>query len=383
MYGMDEHGRMMNAWNAACAGGAPVVLATLVGVRGSSYRSLGARMLILEDGTRIGSLSGGCIEGELCRRAFWWTRDGRPYLRTYDTSLPQEEEDEGYGLGCGGSIDVWLERLPPGDPLNPLLLAEEVRTTRTHRITATVLRSTDEAMRGRRFAVSTFIAGALQIPTTRMAAAEESSRWVAGAADTGADASTDIFIDVMRPPTQLVICGAGFDAQPLVHLATQLGWQVVVCDGRSDFARPQRFPEAHQVLWIRRPDELPVSRFDAATACILMTHSFEQDRLFLEQILPLDLPYAGVLGSRDRTQTMLETLGTSIEESGIFAPAGLDIGAETPEEIAISIAAEIRARLANRSGGSLRDRSGPIHASARSPRAQASLLLDNTGLCKV
>src|ERR1700745_2270868 len=123
---MDEHSRMMQAWSAAHRSGRSAGLATLVGVRDYSYRSLGARMLILEDGTRIGSLSGGCIEGELCRRAFWWTSGGKPYLRTYDTSQQEEEGDgSGYGLGCGGVIDVWLERLQPDDPLNPLLQADQ------------------------------------------------------------------------------------------------------------------------------------------------------------------------------------------------------------------------------------------------------------------
>src|SRR3981081_3316112 len=110
---MDEHGRMMQAWSAAHPSGSSAVLAPISGVRGSSYRSLGARMLILEDGTRVGSLSGGCIEGELCRRGFWWTSGDKPYMRTYDTSQQEEGDGSGYGLGCGGVIDVWLERLRP------------------------------------------------------------------------------------------------------------------------------------------------------------------------------------------------------------------------------------------------------------------------------
>jgi xanthine dehydrogenase accessory factor len=397
---MDEHGRMMKAWSAALTSGTPVVLATLVGVRGASYRSLGARMLILENGTRIGSLSGGCIEGELCRRAFWWTEGGKPYLRTYDTSVQPGEEGMGYGLGCGGSVDVLLERLSPGDPLNPLLLADEVRATRTDRVTAVFLSSNNKALQGKRFALDS--QGSLraasatglpqdavqtQMPSMTLAVEERSSRSLIRVA--GAEEPSDIFIDVMRPPTQLVVFGGGFDAQPLVHLAAQMGWRVMVCDQRADFARPQRFPEAQEVLWVRTPEELPLHRLDASTVCIVMTHSLEQDNFFLQQILPLGLPYVGMLGSRARTETILDELGTSIEESGIFAPAGLDIGAETPEEIAVSITAEICASLSKRSGGSLRDRRGPIHRTAQSPRAQESCLLSDTDLlsnsdmCKV
>ncbi len=383
---MDEHGRMMKAWDAALASGSPVVLATLVGARGASYRSMGARMLILEDGTRIGSLSGGCIEGELCRRAFWWTEGGRPYLRTYDTALQQEDEGPGYGLGCGGSIDVWLERLSPEDPLNPLLLADAVRATRTDRVTATVLRSEDETILGKRFALDAHDSPESWLPAAlHLAGAhrlgDQPSRVVSRAGE--ADAPCDIFMDVMRPPTQLIICGAGFDAQPLAHFAAQLGWRVVVCDQRADFARPQRFPEAHEVVCVRTPEDLPLSRFDALTACVVMTHSFEQDHAFLRQILPLALPYVGLMGSRDRTRALFEELETSIEESGIFAPAGLDIGAETPEEIALSIMAEIRACLSVRSGGSLRNSAEPIHTAARSPHARESSLRSKTDLCSV
>jgi xanthine dehydrogenase accessory factor len=389
MSDMDEHGRMMKAWSAAVTSGTPAVLATLVGVRGASYRSMGARMLILEDGTRIGALSGGCIEGELCRRAFWWTEGGKPYLRTYDTSVQPGEEDTGYGLGCGGSIDVWLERLSPGDPLNPLLLAEEVRAKRVERVTAVFLSSNNEALQGKRFALDPqgslraasggrLPQDAVQIEMASMTPAveERSSRRLIGAA--GGEEPSDVFIDVMRPPTQLVVFGGGFDAQPLVHLAAQMGWRVMVCDQRADFARAQRFPEAHEVLWVRTPEELPLSRLDASTVCVVMTHSLEQDHFFLQQILPLGLPYVGMLGSRARTETILEELGTSIEESGIFAPAGLDIGAETPEEIGVSITAEICASLSKRSGASLRDRRGPIHTTAQSPRAQESCVLSNT-----
>src|ERR1700753_3376536 len=125
---MQEHARMMAAWKDA---GGVCVLATVVGTRGSSYRSPGARMLILPDGSRIGAVSGGCLEGELCRRAHWWTSESPAVLKTFDTST--QEDNEGFGLGCGGGIDLLLERLPAvadADAAHPLLTQQQVTDSR-------------------------------------------------------------------------------------------------------------------------------------------------------------------------------------------------------------------------------------------------------------
>src|SRR6201996_2074902 len=156
---MQEHARMMAAWKDA---GGVCVLATVVGTRGSSYRSPGARMLILPDGSRIGAVSGGCLEGELCRRAHWWTSESPAVLKTFDTST--QEDNEGFGLGCGGGIDLLLERLHPlpmterlernGSPPHPLLAQERVTGSREAAALAVVVEAaaTSELRVGERFA---------------------------------------------------------------------------------------------------------------------------------------------------------------------------------------------------------------------------------------
>jgi xanthine/CO dehydrogenase XdhC/CoxF family maturation factor len=219
------------------------VLATVVGVSGSTYRSLGARMLILPNGQRIGSVSGGCIEGEIVKKGWWWTEGGRAYLRHYDTSL--EADDSGYGLACNGSIDVLVERVFPGNIHSPLAMLEDVYRRRVNHVFATVFvaKSDGGAWILARFALDNAgnCAGEMDgdmaaavLPYMRAAMANRvSSRMsleVAGS-------SCEVVLEFVEPPLQLVVCGAGFDAVPLVRFAAQLGWRVIVCDGRADLAK--------------------------------------------------------------------------------------------------------------------------------------------------
>jgi xanthine/CO dehydrogenase XdhC/CoxF family maturation factor len=169
------------------------------------------------------------------------------------------------------------------------------------------------------------------------------------------------FLESLTPPVQLLVCGAGTDAQPLVAQAAALGWSVIVTDRRADFARTARFPEAQQVIVANDASAFNQLKLDARTAAIIMSHSFAQDTYFLESLLARSLGYLGVLGSRRRTLDLLARLGRDTVPPALHAPAGLDIGAETPEQIALSILSEIQATLANRPGGALRQREGSIH----------------------
>jgi xanthine/CO dehydrogenase XdhC/CoxF family maturation factor len=168
---MQEHARMMAAFSAVQASGGVCVLVTVVGTRGSSYRSPGARMLILPDGSRIGAVSGGCLEGELCRRAHWWTSESPAVLKTFDTST--QEDNEGFGLGCGGGIDLLLERLP-SEPIatHPLLAQERVTESREAAALAMVL----EAVIGLRGKVRSSIRRWLRCSTVRRRLAIRSRR---------------------------------------------------------------------------------------------------------------------------------------------------------------------------------------------------------------
>jgi xanthine/CO dehydrogenase XdhC/CoxF family maturation factor len=354
---MQEHARMMAAWKDA---GGVCVLATVVGTRGSSYRSPGARMLILPDGSRIGAVSGGCLEGELCRRAHWWTSESPAVLKTFDTSI--QEDNEGFGLGCGGGIDLLLERVERHDTaMHPLLAQERVNESRVAAPLAVVLEATAASgLRvGERFArehaqqypeMAALVARAVEIGYSFTAELREDAL-----------AGCRVFFESLAPPPQMVVCGAGTDAQPVVAQAAALGWSVVVLDQRADFARAARFPEATRVIAAKDAAALDALRLDTRTAAIVMSHSFAQDTFFLELLLAQPLGYLGVLGSRRRTLDLLARLGRDAMPAELHAPAGLDIGAETPEQIALSILSEVQATFAKRPGGALRRRDGSIH----------------------
>jgi xanthine dehydrogenase accessory factor len=354
---MQEHARMMAAWKGA---GGVCVLATVVGTRGSSYRSPGARMLILPDGSRIGAVSGGCLEGELCRRAHWWTSESPAILKTFDTST--QEDNEGFGLGCGGGIDLLLERVEQHDTAtHPLLAQERVTASRVPAPLAVALKAT--AASGLRVGERFTRELAQQYPeiVALLARAVEIGYSFTAELREGALAGCRVFFESLAPPAQMVVCGAGTDAQPVVAQAAALGWSVIVLDQRADFARAARFPEAARVIAAKDAAALDTLRLDARTAAIVMSHSFAQDTFFLDLLLAQPLGYLGVLGSRRRTLDLLARLGCDAMPAGLHAPAGLDIGAETPEQIALSILSEVQATFAKRPGGALRQRDGSIH----------------------
>jgi xanthine/CO dehydrogenase XdhC/CoxF family maturation factor len=402
---MQEHARMMAAWQSAPG---VCVLVTVVGTRGSSYRSPGARMLILPDGSRLGAVSGGCLEGELCRRAHWWTSQSPTVLKTFDTST--QEDNDGFGLGCGGGIELLVERLE--SPVRSQCKQSEVpqpersegwdTTTARTRIPVNLNEAKGEESKVLQFESHPLLAQqrvnesrqasalAVAVSVTDRCTLRVGDRFTPETAQPhpevsalldrcqhlgysftqelreGPHAGCRIFVESLAPPVQLLVCGAGTDAQPVVAQAAALGWSVLVMDQRADFARPSRFPEAERVIVAKdaaalerlQPDEL---RLDARTAAIVMSHSFAQDTFFLESLLARPLGYVGVLGSRRRTLDLLARLGRDAMPPELHAPAGLDIGAETPEQIALSILSEVQANFTGRPGSSLRQRDGSIH----------------------
>jgi xanthine dehydrogenase accessory factor len=355
---MQEHARMMAAWQSAQG---VCVLVTVVGTRGSSYRSPGARMLILPDGSRIGAVSGGCLEGELCRRAHWWTSASPAVIKTFDTST--QEDSEGFGLGCGGGIDLLLERLDrnSASETHPLLAQQRVNEARDPSALAVLVHATEGCSLhiGERFALENTldhpeIAALLRRCIKLGYSFTQELR-------EGPFAGCRFFVESLTPPVQLLVCGAGTDAQPVVAQAAALGWSVIVMDQRADFARAPRFPEAERVLVTKDAAAFDALHLDMRTAAIMMSHSFAQDTFFLETLLPRPFGYIGVLGSRQRTLDLLARLGRDAMPPSLHAPAGLDIGAETPEQIALSILSEIQAAFTGRPGTALRERDGSIH----------------------
>ena len=340
------------------------VLATLVRVEGSSYRRPGARMYIHSTGS-VGAISGGCLEGEVSRKAAWIARSG-PAVERYSTLFDEILDENNlldtreipYGLGCGGVMDVLLE--PAASPeTNAMLRALEAAERGENLYAATVLPSA--ALEGLPFArvilrhdKTIFFASSdldsevvSRLASLASAAGEANTVSIALANET-----REVFLEPVLPPQRLVVFGAGDDARPLVRMANLLGWRVTVADGRAWLAQPSRFPEAERVLTLSENaanfKQLALSDRDAVA---LLTHSFEQDRNLLSKLLPLDLCYLGLLGARHRSRLLLteaaSRLGWSPEQAlhRVHAPIGLDLGGDSPEAVAVAILAEIQAAL--------------------------------------
>ena len=285
------------------ADGENAILATVIDVRGSGYRLPGARMLMLANGDTYGTVSGGCLEADVLERAKKVLSSGSAETFTYDTT-GDENSVFSMNMGCRGVIDILLEPIGKDSDL-----------------------------------------------ITKMRAAYF---------DREASDEFDVPIAVM-------LFGAGADAVPFVRIAAELGWQVTVHDHRPAFLTEERFPDAQELV-IQNVDEPPRPlSVDDRTAGVIMTHNYQRDRVVLPELLNSNVFYIGALGPKRRTEQLLEeltTVGHSFTEhqlARLFAPAGLDIGADTPEGIALSIIGEIQSVLRARNGGHLRSRQGSIY----------------------
>jgi len=359
--------------------GAPV-LATLVRLRGSGYRRPGARMLVRPDGGWAGFVSGGCLEADLAERARRVAGRGVPETVTYDTRAG-EDDVWGLAMGCNGIVDVLLEPLPARDDAgHPGFLLERMRRRRPG-VLVTVARSDGAgapALASHAWIEPDGVPPSAWVGVTadaaRAALHEGAARWIH--VDEPSGGTWDAFVEPILPPVRLVVVGAGPDAPPLVRAAHDLGWDVVVSDPRPAFADRDRFEPGEDVAVLAcEPAEI-AKRIDVdeRTAVVVMTHSFPRDRAAIEALLPTGAAYVGVLGPRRRTRDLLDRCAA---EDGflpdpaalqrLHAPVGLDLGATTPEEIALSILAEVRAVLSGRTGGPLRERAGPIYGPRDAP----------------
>jgi len=367
---MTDLENILPLWHELEAAGADYVLATVVDVEGPSYRKPGARMLIARDGRRAGTVSGGCLEAEVAKRA-WWLTEAGPVVRRYSTA--DDDGDMHYGSGCGGVVYILLERCETASTL--LRALEAAFHARVPLAIATTL---DGAEIGRRsFAGPTI---------TEDPPEHEPSRYLESILKSMAlqamqrmqsidkrfsveDNTTRVWVDYRAARPGLWVFGAGDDAKPIVHLARQLGWFVAVADGRSHLATRNRHPAADSVLVlpIAGMPHSPVAGIKDTDTAILLTHSFDQDARIVASLLAREtLPaYVGVLGPQQRTREVLaeaarllglEDSPERIEQwlSQLHAPTGLDIGAETPAAIALSIIAEIQQTLNNGSALPLR-----------------------------
>jgi xanthine dehydrogenase accessory factor len=340
------------------------VLATVVHVTGSAYRRPGGRMLIIPDGRRIGCVSGGCLEGEIVKKAWWFTESGAPVVRIYDTTSDRDAVWE-FGLGCNGVVHVMLERINTPGASELLDFLDSHRAARKPAVAATVVRADGRSgiRVGERLLLDESsppigsLCGSPIEPDVLMhstaALREKKSRL----AHIGA---TVVFVEWVGPALSLAVFGAGHDSMPLVNLAKLLGWDVTVVDGRPAYARPERFPGANRVALLAAGNPLRDVVIDGETAVVMMTHNYPLDLMLLPRILSLRPRYLGILGPKERTHRLFSELGLD-PPACVHAPAGLDAGCDSPEAIALSIVAEIQAETSCRAGGKLKYRREPIH----------------------
>jgi len=364
-----------------------MALATIVAVRGSTYRRPGARLLVPEEGAPIGNLSGGCLESDVADAARGVMDEGRARLAGWDLTA-DDDAAWGLGLGCNGAIEVFIE---PADRAAEVAGALRTALEEQRPISVVTVLETDVVgvELGNRLVVKPdgavegtlgdrVLDAAANLAASELLTQERSEiRTLAGT-----DGETRAFVEVLEPPVRLLVCGAGHDAIPLVNAANGLGWQTIVVDDRPVFLTPERFPGAHGFVAVATPeDAATAAKADERTFAIVMTHNFLRDKDYLRSLLPSRAPYIAMLGPAARTERILAELseeGIAMGEdhrARIHGPAGLDLGAEGPEEIAQAILAEIVAVRRARRGGFLKDRPGPIHdrvAQARAPGAMPS-----------
>lgn len=381
---------------------AGAVLATVVATRGSTFRKAGAHMLIFPDGELVGSISGGCLEGDVQQIAGEVAASRLPRLVTYDTTA-EDDRVWGLGLGCNGVVEVFLEPLDGPGPRAPWFEAARLRIEAGEPVavaTVVEVRPTDpngsvaDALPRvpQRLVVGDFeptgdfppgplrdrvVADALAMlrrgasGTLEYAAAGVAplaSRPDATGQPAGRRSATlRVYVESIRPSPSVVIFGAGHDVIPVVEACGRLGWRVTVVDTRAHLLHPGRFPGAADFVCARPPEAFERLRFGPDSAALVMTHNFSRDLEILSGLLRADVPYIGMLGPRQRLEQLiadLEAQGEPVRAEDlarIRAPVGLDLGAESPEEIAVSIVAELLAVRRGRRGGPLRDRQGPIH----------------------
>ena len=367
---MKELQEILGAYRQAERDGRRAVLATIVKVSGSTYRRPGARMLVTDDGRTAGFISGGCLEEDLSERAAAVLESGGSEVVIYDMTSP-DDLVWGLGLGCNGVVHVLLERLPGGDGPALLRFLADCLEARRRGVVATLFRADRELAVGRRLMLDAdgAASGSLGDPELdRVVLGDAREVLTTGRATRVASyPGAEVLIEWVGPPPPLVIFGAGPDAVPLVRFAKSLGWHVTVADHRAAYASRDKFPEADEIVHAGLVEMRDRVELDERSLVVVMTHNYHHDLELLEFLLPAPVRYLGVIGPRQRTRQLLADLAKRGVAPGeerlrsLHGPLGLDIGGDTPEEIALAALAEIQAVLTGRGGGFLQDREGPLH----------------------
>ena len=366
---------ILAAFKIAKKHGRQTALATIVHVEGSSYRRPGARMLVEDTGKITGAISGGCLEGDALKKALLAINQQQNKLVTYNTLL-EDDLEFGVQLGCNGIVHILFEPIDPEQENNPIGLLEKCFLQRKDAVVVTMfsLRDFHGYQPGTCYfyneanTCSTIIDKALEEEISKAVAISFNQKYSIQQAC--GNESFTAFVELMHPPISLNIIGAGNDVFPLVEMATVLGWDINVIDGRITHANRQRFLRANKIIVGTATEVIPQLEIDEKSVFVLMTHNYNYDLKILPFLLQSTAQYVGILGPKKRQEKLLIKLEeekynfTKKQLSIIYGPTGLDIGAEAPEEIALSVLAEIKAVLAKRQGISLRESRDLIHPRA-------------------
>ncbi len=342
------------------AGGA--ALATITRTRGATFRHAGASMLVHGDGSVLCELSGGCPQRDIVQRARAVIDSGHAQLARYDA---QHGLDVMMEMGCDGELEVLIEPIHPSAPTGWLDALRTCRQARRPAVLATVFARAGQCTQpGPRRLVwdgdiryEALDDAALRTPIAEHAAGLDAR------ADTrtleSPEGPVDILFEALLPQHALLLIGTGAGPRALARLGVQMGWHVTVAaSDATALARCDLPPAVHRIAAAPRALAARLT-LDAATSALVMTHNLQQDIDYLNALRAAPLAYLGALGSRERATRM--RAATRLDTDQLHAPAGLDIGSETPQEIAVAVAAELLAHINRRTGGPLHRHDGPIH----------------------
>lgn len=339
-------------------------LATVVNIEGSSYRRIGARMIIDINGNWIGGISGGCLEGDILHKAKAVILDGIPRMVTYDTREGDEYEI-GIGLGCRGKIDIFIESLQELAIATLFDRFEAILESRNPQVIAHVLHNRSEMtvmkVGDRYYSVEEGGLSDFVKEDFKLALSLAKSKYCAYE-----DGKIAILYEIFIPRIHLVIVGSHYDIPPLINIARELFWKItLIC--RPEKMGKELLELCDNILDSRNTTLIRGVLVDYRSAILLMTHDYKRDKIFLRESRNMNFPFTGILGPHKRIESIIQDFeeegeAFSVEElDKIYSPMGLDIGAASPETIALSIIAELQTFFYGGGGGHLREGNGSIH----------------------
>ncbi|BBM82946.1 XdhC family protein [Candidatus Uabimicrobium amorphum] len=337
------------------------VLATVVHIKGSTYRRPGARMLVTESQELVGAISGGCLEEDVRKKSQQVLEENHVQLVTYDM-MSDDDIVWGLGLGCNGVVQVLLEPVMANEVPRELQFVEDCYQNEKAGFIAMIFEAQRQELVGRKYIYGEDDDIWQKIQKAKPQIFEQNKNSVVEIEID--NVACKVLVESIMPTT-VVVFGAGFDAVPVVEFCKNLGWKVIICDPRETYLNAERFPRADKRI-VAHPKVVDQHlKLQPHHFVIVMTHNYHNDLQVLKQLQSTPVSYIGMLGPKTRTQRIIDEIQEKaqqqVDSTNIFGPIGLDIGSETPEEIATAIIAEILAVKNQRNGGYLRQYEGSIH----------------------